>query len=90
MLSNKYQDVFGFGGGPFHDACTVSYLIDPSIFNFKHVRLDIETKGECTYGMTSVDILGITNKGPNVCFAYQLKQDKFWNLFDSVLRSYSN
>ncbi|WP_077330091.1 nucleoside hydrolase [Virgibacillus siamensis] len=83
------QDVFGMEGGPIHDACTVAYLIDPSIFDFKHVRVDIETKGEFTYGMTCIDTGGVTSREPNVNFAYQLNQDKFWSMFKEALTSYT-
>ncbi|SFD43793.1 purine nucleosidase [Lentibacillus persicus] len=83
------QDVFGMDGGPIHDACTTAYLIDPSIFDFKHVRVDVETKGEFTYGMTCVDTNGTVNREPNVNFAYQLNQAKLWQLFEDALKGYS-
>ncbi|HLS09035.1 nucleoside hydrolase [Lentibacillus sp.] len=84
------HDVFGMDGGPIHDACTVAYLIDTAIFDVKHVRVDIETTGELTYGMTCVDTLGVTKRTPNVNFAYQLNYDRFWNLFKKALKSYTN
>ncbi len=89
FFSKTYKDVFGFEAGPIHDACTAAYLIEPEIFDFKHVRVDVETKGEFTYGMTSVDLLGVTNGKPNVRFATQLNEGRFWKLFDRALRSYS-
>lgn len=90
FFSQTYKEVFGFDAGPVHDACTVAYLIDPSIFDVKHVHVDIETKGELTYGMTCVDTLGVTEKEPNVNFAYQLDLNKFWDLITRALKSYSN
>lgn len=90
FFSQTYQEVFGFEAGPVHDACTVAYLIDPSIFGMKHVHVDIETKGEFTYGMTCVDTLGVTGKEPNVNFAYHLDKNKFWDLMTRALTSYSN
>ncbi len=89
FFSETYKEVFGFAGPPIHDACTVAYLIDPSIFQMNHVRVDIETKGEFTYGMTVVDTLETTGKEPNVHFAYQLDSDKFWDLMTRGLKSYS-
>lgn len=89
FFAKTYKDYFGFEGGPIHDACTVAYLIDPSIFDVKHVHVDIETKGEFTYGMTSVDLLATTGKKPNVHFATDLDQTKFWDLFTRALESYS-
>ncbi|WP_249870534.1 nucleoside hydrolase [Oceanobacillus saliphilus] len=88
FFSKTYKEVFGFAGPPIHDACTVAYLIDPSIFELNHVRVDIETKGEFSYGMTVVDTLATTGRDPNVHFAYQLDSDKFWDLMKRALKSY--
>lgn len=88
-FTKTYKEVFDFDGAPIHDACTIAYLIDPSIFSFDLVNVDIETKGEYSYGMTVVDRLGITEKEPNVKFAYKLNQDKFWELFKNALKSYT-
>ncbi|MBY7144464.1 nucleoside hydrolase [Virgibacillus sp. NKC19-3] len=90
FFSKAYKGVFGFEGGPIHDACTVAYLMDPSLFDFNQVHVDIETKGEYTYGMTAIDHLGVTGKAPNVKFAHKLHKDKFWNLLTNALESYSN
>ncbi|SEA36431.1 purine nucleosidase [Thalassobacillus cyri] len=88
FFKHTYQEYFGFDGAPIHDACTVAYLINPSIFDFKHVHVDIETKGEYSYGMTCVDLLGVTGKEPNVHFAHNIDQEKFWNLLKESLDSY--
>ncbi|MEC5425274.1 nucleoside hydrolase [Virgibacillus sp. C22-A2] len=90
FFAKTYKDVFGFEGAPIHDACTAAYLIDPSIFELKNVRVDIETKGEFSYGMTCVDSLHVSGRVPNVNFAYQLDSDKFWGLFTNALKSYSD
>ncbi|WP_156290636.1 nucleoside hydrolase [Oceanobacillus salinisoli] len=89
FFSQTYKEFFGFEGGPIHDACTVAYLIDPTIFELQHVHVDVETKGEFTYGMTSVDTLGVTKKEPNTHFAYKLDSEKFWNLLTRALESYN-
>jgi len=88
FFSQMNQNVFGLEGGPIHDACTAVYLMDPSIFDMQHVNVTIETKGEYSYGMTVVDTRGVTKKEPNVHFAYQLDQEKFWGLFERALKSY--
>ncbi|ALC89440.1 ribonucleoside hydrolase [Bacillus sp. FJAT-18017] len=89
FFSKTYKEVFDFEGWPIHDACTVAYLIDPSIFEMKYVHVGIETKGELTYGMTVVDTLAVTGNQPNVHFASQLDSTKFWDLFTKSLTSYS-
>lgn len=89
FFGDMYKDYFGFEGGPIHDACTTMYLLKPELFDFKHVNVAIETKGELTYGATSVDLLKVTGKIPNTHFAYQVDQEAFWNLFEAVLESYN-
>ncbi|MBN8237121.1 nucleoside hydrolase [Halobacillus kuroshimensis] len=88
FFSKTYKDVFNFEAGPIHDACTAMYLIEPDIFECRHVHVDVETSGEYTTGMTSVDLLGVTKKEPNVHFAVDLDKEKFWNVFEKALRSY--
>ena len=53
-----------------------------------HVNVSIETKGEFTYGMTAVDLLGTTGLELNTLFAESVDQEKFWNLFEEILISY--
>jgi purine nucleosidase len=90
FFMKTYREVFGFEGAPIHDACCVAYVIDPTIFKTKKVRVDIETKGEFTYGMTCVDLLGVTKRTPNVNFAEKVDIEKFWDLLEEALHYYSN
>ncbi|WP_377887610.1 nucleoside hydrolase [Alkalihalobacillus sp. R86527] len=85
-FSKSYKQVFGFDGAPIHDACTIAYLIDDSIFDFEKVHVDIETEGNYTYGTTCVDRLHVTGREPNVKFAHQLDYERFWRLIVSALR----
>lgn len=89
FFAKTYKEVFGFDGPPIHDACTIAYLINPSIFELRHVHVGVETKGEQTYGMTVVDTLGVTGNEPNVHFAYKLDSNKFWDLMIRALNSYN-
>lgn len=88
FFGDSNKEMFGFEGPSIHDACTIAYLIDPSIFDLDEVSVDIETKGDFTYGMTVVDTLGTTSKDPNVHFAHNIDADKFWNLMIKALESY--
>jgi len=89
FFAGTYKEVFDFDGAPIHDACCVAYCIDPSAFECKLLRVDIETKGEFSYGMTVVDLLGVTGRKPNVKVALKLDQDKFWNLLIDSLKNYA-
>ncbi|MDA1193116.1 MAG: nucleoside hydrolase [Candidatus Poribacteria bacterium] len=39
-----------------HDALTVAYLIDPSLFGFVERRVEVETVGQVAYGQTVADL----------------------------------
>lgn len=84
-----YKEYFDMEGGPVHDVCAVAYVIAPSMFTTKKVRVDIETSGEFSYGMTVVDLLGVTGRVPNVNFAESIDLPQFWGLLEVALRSYS-
>jgi len=90
FFRKTYLDVFGFDDPPVHDVCCVAYLIDPSIFTTKLLRVDVETKGEHSYGMTLIDFHGVTGKEPNVNVALQLEQDAFWNLLYQTFKSFNS
>lgn len=88
FFGNTYRNVFGFEAPPIHDACTVAYLIDPNVFTTQSYRVDIETRGEFTAGMTVVDLYGITGRSPNAKVALELDKQRFWKLMLNALRSY--
>lgn len=88
FFGRAYKDHFGIEGGPIHDACTTMYLLEPDLFEMKHVNVSIETRGEFTYGMTAVDILETTGLEPNTMFAKSVDREKFWDLFEEILVSY--
>ncbi|MFD1362901.1 nucleoside hydrolase [Lentibacillus salinarum] len=78
-----------FAGAAMHDPCPIGYLIAPDIFEWDKVRVDVETTGKFTYGMTVVDFKGSTGRESNVQFARRLDSGEFWQLFLDALRSYS-
>lgn len=84
---NTYEKVFNFEDPPVHDVCCIAYLIDPEIFQCRRLRVDIETKGELTYGMTVIDFHGVTKQEPNVNVALGLDHGKFWNLLYQTFKS---
>ncbi|WP_174615112.1 nucleoside hydrolase [Virgibacillus ihumii] len=85
---NAYQGLLGRTSAAIHDPCPVAYLMDPSIFQMEPVHVDVETKGEFTYGMTCVH-KGVSSDNANARFAGKLDPKKFWDLFYRALESYS-
>lgn len=47
---------------PLHDPCAVAFIIDESIFEYKLMRVDIETSSHLSYGQTVCDIYGMSKK----------------------------
>jgi len=80
LVKEKYPD-----GTPVHDLLVSVFLIDPSIFSYKIVNVEVEVDSELTLGQTVVDSLGISERKPNVNWIYDLNSDKVYSiLFDSA------
>jgi len=45
----------GLEGSPLHDPCVIAYLLNPSLFQSKPVRIEIEIQSPRTLGMTIID-----------------------------------
>jgi purine nucleosidase len=48
FFAKTYKEVFGFDHPPLHDPLAVAYVINPSIFKTKFMRVDIETSSLLT------------------------------------------
>jgi len=70
-------------GQAVHDVCAVAYLSRPDLFTSRPARVQIETAGRYTYGMTVVDF---DSQHPNTLVPLHLDVDGFW---DYVLASWS-
>lgn len=72
-------------GAPLHDPCTLLYLLDASLFEFKHCALDIETESPLTHGHTAVDFWRVTGQPANVQWAYAINDQRaFERLLTSI------
>ena len=88
FFANTNKEWFGINGAPVHDALAVSYLIDPRILSLKDCHVDIETKGEFTYGQTVADLYDVTKKSKNAQVALDLNLEKFKKLVIDAIRSF--
>lgn len=71
---------YGSEGAPLHDPCVIAYLIDPSLFEGRHVNVEIETQSELTMGMTVADWWGVTDRPANALFIGSIEADRFFAL----------
>jgi purine nucleosidase len=61
--------------------CAVAYVARPDLFATKPARVDVETRGEFTTGMTVVDF---NAEIPNALVATELDVSGFWAYVESV------
>jgi purine nucleosidase len=62
-------------GQAVHDVCAVAYVARPDLFSTRPARVDIETRGEFTTGMTVVDFDAAV---PNALVATRIDVNGFW------------
>ncbi|MEP6480216.1 MAG: nucleoside hydrolase, partial [Rhodoglobus sp.] len=67
-------------GQAVHDVCAVAYVARPDLFTVQPARVDIETTGEFTRGMTVVDF---DPPIPNAMVATKLDVNGFWAYVES-------
>lgn len=79
---------WGFAGAPLHDPCTIAWLLAPELFHGVECRVNIETRGEHTVGMTVVDRYGLTGKPANALVLLGLDRAGFIELLVTRLRAF--
>lgn len=65
FFRSRYELVFGTPIAPVHDAAAVAHVIDPTLIVTEHLNVEIEVESELTLGRTVVDLLRVTDRGPN-------------------------
>ena len=73
-----------FRGQAVHDVVAVAYVVHPEWFESRPARVDVETDGRFTSGMTVVDFSSNT---PNAVVPVRLNTAEFWNY---TLATYTN
>lgn len=70
-----------WGGQAVHDVCAVAYVARPELFASRPARIEIETTGTFTAGMTVVDF---DSPEPNALVPVSLDVDGFWAYVEHV------
>ncbi len=79
------MEKYGSEGGPLHDPCVIAYLLDPSLFQGRHINVEIETLSDLTLGMTVADWWGVTDRPVNALFMGAVNADGFFALLTERL-----
>jgi purine nucleosidase len=74
---NQYRSASEPGGPAVHDVCAVVYVAEPALFGLVPARVEVETAGRLTAGMTVTDF-GAGNR--NALVATQINTERFWEL----------
>jgi purine nucleosidase len=74
---NQYRSVSEPGGPAVHDVCAVVYLAAPDLFGLTPARVEVETAGRLTSGMTVTDFEADSH---NALVATTIDTKRFWEL----------
>jgi purine nucleosidase len=81
---NQYKSVREPSGPPVHDVCAVTWVAAPELFGLVPARVQVETTGQLTSGMTVTDFeapgLEARADGGNARVAMSIDVDGFWEL----------
>ncbi|RUP49754.1 inosine-uridine preferring nucleoside hydrolase-domain-containing protein [Jimgerdemannia flammicorona] len=77
----RYKTVFGFKEGPpLHDPCAVAYVIDPTLFEVREMRVEVVTHDGHACGQTVCDIYNLSPHYKNVHMAINVDSQAFFDL----------
>jgi purine nucleosidase len=84
----QYRSVSEPSGPPVHDVCAVAWVAQPGLFGLVPARVQVETAGQLTSGMTVTDFeapgVEVQVDGGNARVAMSIDVDGFWELTLSV------
>ena len=77
----QYRSISEPGGPPVHDVCAVAWVAQPEVFGLMAARVQVETTGQLTAGMTVTDFAAPgAGGGGNAQVAMHIDVDAFWEL----------
>jgi purine nucleosidase len=76
----QYRSVREPGGPPVHDVCAVAWVAQPGLFGMVPARVQVETAGQLTAGMTVADFELAEADAGNARIAMDIDVDGFWEL----------
>jgi purine nucleosidase/pyrimidine-specific ribonucleoside hydrolase len=83
-----HRRVYGWNGGPIHDAVAVAHLAHPGLVTTQRANVVVELEGEFTRGRTVVDLHHVTDREPNAEVGLDIDRDRFVELLRVAIASY--
>jgi len=72
-----HRRVYGWDGGPIHDAVAVAHLAHPGLVTTIRTNVVMELGGEFTRGRTVVDLRAVTGREPNAEVGIDIDRERF-------------
>lgn len=70
---------------PLHDPLAVAYLLDPEVVRLRPLHVDVETRGELTYGRSVIDVQRLADRPANALVALEADRDRFLGVLRRTL-----
>jgi len=83
-----HRRVYGWAGGPIHDAVAVAHLAHPGLVSTVRANVVVELAGEYTRGRTVVDLHHVTDREPNADVGLDIDRQRFIDLVRVAIASY--
>lgn len=83
-----HRRVYGWNGGPIHDAVAVAHLAHPGLVQTVRANVVMEMTGEFTRGRTVVDLRHVTGREPNAEVGLDIDRERFVELLRVAIASY--
>lgn len=68
------------------DALAAAAIINPDCMTWKYHYVDVETRGDITYGETVVDVCNYLKREPNTYVAYECKKEEFFTMIRNTIK----
>ena len=72
-----HRRVYGWDGGPIHDAVAVAHVAHPGLVTTVRANVVVELSGEFTRGRTVVDLRTVTGREPNAEVGMDIDRERF-------------
>jgi purine nucleosidase/pyrimidine-specific ribonucleoside hydrolase len=83
-----HRRVYGWNGGPIHDAVAVAHLAYTGVVTTVLANVVVELTGEFTRGRTVVDLRHVTDREPNAQVGSDIDRERFIGLLRSAIASF--
>jgi purine nucleosidase len=74
------SEKYGIDGAPLHDPGVIAYLLDPDMFDGRHVAVEIDTAPGPSQGTTLIDWWRVTDAKPNATVMRDIDDAAFFDL----------